>query len=287
MEPGGSSLGKRANRMPSPPRVGDFSKDPRFLTLPKERQMDYRRARQLYEQYGRALHVSPTEQARRDALWHQAMILFLGMPQPVFEQYAKDPDTFPAERFALSHLISNTRAAHDPREAYANRDGVAPEPLSTMLINLDGPLGFAIVHKAKFTTLMSVKQPDGSTVNTSVEQEAWEPISVLGFTIDLGANILLVDQLQGGSTDYTPGAEDGRRARMKLTTPPEELLYNRARDLAKRLKLRGIGLRKPEANMWETVRTPAKRGKSTLYERFAKTQKLRAFASKEYYFEAF
>ena len=102
--------------------------------------------------------------------------------------------------------------------------------------------------------------PFGYTLEYKTDDDKWEIISTIAFRPDFDRHLLLIDQLQGGSTSRRTTTHEGRRARFKVTNPdqskltsPEHVLYDVALALAKDQNFKFVGLRKSEHSKYPDI----------------------------------
>ena len=186
------------------------------------------------------------------------------------------PQNIPESSFKISPLISTEKDDYDPKTTYEGHGRFVTEPLSGIVVYIDGPLAYALVYK------YAKRDKKGNLL-----PEKWEPISVAAFVPDFANSTLLVNQLQGGTTERKTSTHAGRQIRFKFVTSPEEILFKIVRELAVETGIRIIGLRKPGSSKWPDIYNPDRRegenrGPETLYSRVAKSQVLKGYR-KDYF----
>lgn len=157
------------------------------------------------------------------------------------KQYAQNPLTFNASRFRIQPRLAKMNEeltgrlvpdwTYDKKSGWSDLEGH---------VFLDAPFGYTLEYKTK--------------------DDKWEIISTIAFRPDFDRHLLLIDQLQGGSTSRRTTTHEGRKARFKITAPdpmrymsPEHALYAVALALAKSQNMTYVGLRKSEHSKYPDV----------------------------------
>ncbi len=180
----------------------------------------------------------------------------------LLRSYAESPESFPSHLYTFTPSVAalNSAYCHD-----YNYRGIlyVDDPLSQEKVYVDAPFAFILSHK----------------IGTR-----WSPISVASFIPDFANERLLVDQLQGGDTHnywfHKEIRNKARRARMKFSISPEEMLFIAARRVGYESGLSEIGLRKSMANRYYTQ---VLRRKEPVYDRVANRQGLNGDESDMYH----
>lgn len=268
--------------------------DPRFQKLSKDKKKIYEQARHTRQELVRELPLTREDVEEQNAVWNDLMFALLETDKIPLTMYAADPLKFNTKRFSTSVLIAENAHAHDPRVKYGDRDTIAVEGKSGWKMNMDAPFGLSIVFEHQ-KPIVKTKGPVEASIDALIGEEEepapksyFEPIATLGFFVDYRQKILFIDQLQGGGTSAERETPKGERARMQFEHESAAYaLFRAARSLALRAGMRGIALRKPEANEWPSVSVPAQtKTRKTTYEIVAELAELDPAPLKDYYYES-
>ena len=164
--------------------------------------------------------------------WKEFLNAFLADAPSELLSYAHRPETFPLEDFRKVPLVSRVESGYTGTHYRVRGSHVRVGTNdSSPTVYLDAPFGYGLLFR----------RSDG----------VWEPISVLAMMPDWKSSRLKVDQLQAGSTSrQRMTTKEGWRSRMKFKTSPENMLFDGADELALRLGMQGIDLRKGGSNKW-------------------------------------
>ena len=174
------------------------------------------------------------------------------------DKYAKKPETFQEEKFDIRPMISS-----GIKLALPYMETINP-PMNDWIehwVNIDAPFSYAMRFED-------------------------EQISVVSFRLDFKRKLLIVDQLQGGTTsDLQKQSRVAGRARNRIGIDglgPEGVMYDMAEELARRIGMRGIALRKWGYSLW---RDDKKELGNTIYDRVARLKGHKILDGTAYTFE--
>lgn len=218
--------------------------------------------RQQYSHVREILAEMPMPAGMDRAAWRAFIDAFLAVEQRL-DRYSIKLSTFPTSRFRVVPLAADDKNVYDIRADYKSRSDIVHDTFSRSDFFLDAPLGYALVYQTS--------------------SGKWEPISSIAFVTDYQRKRILVDQLQGGSTTRSEASNEGRRARLKFTKSPEEVLFEMVKALAHKTGMTSVGLRRQEANVWKDV---ASAQKDTAYQRVARSQGMLGKVDGDYYVAA-
>lgn len=252
-------------------------RDPRFAALPPEERLLYLKLRGFRDKHNSESPFSSAELKEQDVIWDNCVFGLLAIGERPLLPYAANKGTFPADRFRLVPLFSKSARSYDPKTRYGTRGDSVPNPLGGPPVELDAPLGIALMYR--HDAERSYMPTDGEIAAANIMEaeppeptkSAWETISVIGLSPDMGHRALLADQLQGGDTHGEATSDKAYKARLKFAEGSAEYaLYLAAKDMAKEWGFEYFGLRHPETNDWPSVYIPAQSGRTTLYDRVMK-----------------
>ena len=265
-------------------------REPRFKTLSSEDRHLYKILLGFHRRFARASVCTKEVSKRHEKVWNELMLNVFALPEIPLEKYAVNKAKYEEYRgrFKIVPVFASSSESHSPKTKYGARGSITSDPFSKRQIALDPPIGFRLLLKldAPRTAVSELEELGASIFDTEppepVESE-WEPVAVLGCAPDFEKNMLLVDQLQGGDTMGTTTTEEVReivrKARNVFAESPEYMLYEVARDVARRSGFSGTGLREPGANEWPAVRLKVMQEESTVYGKVIAARKAEAAKS--------